>query len=573
MELTSLEVAQLVRKARYKDQRSIEVLYRVYYPKMKGICINIIKTDEDNAHDLVQNAFIHALASLNTLHSEERFGEWLTTITRNVSLRYLQKKNKIRFIPLAELSVVEDDYLSSLVDTPESLVYLNEIKSLIQQLPKGYGDVFRLSVMEGYSHLEIGKMLGIAPHSSSSQLARAKALLRQMLRERGLVVGVLFLLIAVPCGMFWMHHGKSEKRELAEEGSKAKKGHEERTSLPSDSIKEALRQLPLPLAKGTPQRIITVANDCVPDSIGKLRENPDSIALVDSTSVTTHQLAETQDSIVNKVDSIIHGLNQRERYIASVPSKSNNSEWQLTANGIISFGAERNNNITLAFTGDMPEPDGSTSSIPQGITTWEQYAQQLGMEVFMNPTEENQALFEVAQNNSGKIIEQEQHSNPISIGIALSKTINTNLSVETGVQYDRLNSSFKMGSASSNVTESHSIDYIGIPLRMTCRLYSHRRFNIYGTAGVMLHIPLNGSCRRDYMVEGQNAYKSETSLSAPLQWTVPLGLGAQYQLTKHISIYAQPTLNWHIPSNSNVRTMWTEHLWQLTVPAGIRITW
>ncbi len=221
MERLSLkEITQLVRGAKDKDQRSIEALYKIYYPKMKGVCIKVIKTDEDIVHDLVQNAFLHALASLNTLNNEERFGEWLTTITRNVSLKYLQQKNKIHFIPLAELSDAEADYLSSQEETPESLLYRSEIESLIQQLPKVYSEVFRLYVIEGYTHLEIAQMLGIKPHSSSSQLARAKALLRRILKENGVVVTVLFLLIAVPCGILWMYHGKSEKSELAEDTQK-----------------------------------------------------------------------------------------------------------------------------------------------------------------------------------------------------------------------------------------------------------------------------------------------------------------------------------------------------------------
>ncbi len=277
--------------------------------------------------------------------------------------------------------------------------------------------------------------------------------------------------------------------------------------------------------------------------------------------------------MVNKTDSIVRILNRTDRNIAEIPSKSHESEWQLTAGGTFSLEAERDNYLAFAFTDDMPEPDGTVSEIPQDITTWEQYAEQLSMDVFENPTEENKALFDVAQNNNGKITEQEHHSNPISVGIALSKTINANLSAETGLQYDRLNSRFKMGSTSSNVTEHQSIDYLGIPLRMTYRLYDHKHFNVYGTAGVMIHIPLNGSSRSNYVVEGQSIYRSESSVSAPLQWTVPLGVGAQYQFTKHISIYAQPTLNWHISGSSDVRTMWTEHPWQLSVPVGIRIAW
>lgn len=48
------------------------------------------------------------------------------------------------------------------------------ILSMIESLPEGYGKVFKLAVLEGLSHKEISLLLNIAPHSSSSQLSRAK---------------------------------------------------------------------------------------------------------------------------------------------------------------------------------------------------------------------------------------------------------------------------------------------------------------------------------------------------------------------------------------------------------------
>ena len=51
--------------------------------------------------------------------------------------------------------------------------------SAIDSLPEGYKKIFNLSVLDGLSHQEIGALLDIAPHSSSSQLARAKSMLRK----------------------------------------------------------------------------------------------------------------------------------------------------------------------------------------------------------------------------------------------------------------------------------------------------------------------------------------------------------------------------------------------------------
>lgn len=54
-----------------------------------------------------------------------------------------------------------------------------------------------MAVIEGYSHKEIAKILGIEPHSSSSQLARAKAMLRKIINKRMLAI-VSFFLISIP---------------------------------------------------------------------------------------------------------------------------------------------------------------------------------------------------------------------------------------------------------------------------------------------------------------------------------------------------------------------------------------
>lgn len=81
--------------------------------------------------------------------------------------------------------------------TPENWLEEKEIHEIIAQLPTGYRKVFQMAVIEGYSHKEIAKILGIEPHSSSSQLARAKAMLRKIINKRMLAI-VSFFLISIP---------------------------------------------------------------------------------------------------------------------------------------------------------------------------------------------------------------------------------------------------------------------------------------------------------------------------------------------------------------------------------------
>ena len=56
------------------------------------------------------------------------------------------------------------------------------IMEMIAELPDGYRTVFNLYCLDGFSHKEIAEQLGISEKTSSSQLARAKALLAKRIK-------------------------------------------------------------------------------------------------------------------------------------------------------------------------------------------------------------------------------------------------------------------------------------------------------------------------------------------------------------------------------------------------------
>ena len=77
-------ITTLVEKAKLGDADAFSTLYQMYYPKMKGICINILREDKAVVDDLVQDAFILAFVSLKDLKNTHRFSQWLTSITTNL---------------------------------------------------------------------------------------------------------------------------------------------------------------------------------------------------------------------------------------------------------------------------------------------------------------------------------------------------------------------------------------------------------------------------------------------------------------------------------------------------------
>lgn len=182
---------------------------------MLGLCIKITKEDEDTAKDLVHDAFILAFSSLHNLNTPLRFGEWLSTITRNVALKYIERKSKISFVSITD----EDETVAATDVSSDSTVELQDIFNLIDELPNGYGRVLRLYAINGFSHREIAEILGIEPHSSSSQLSRAKAMLRKIM-ERRLLAVVLLLIVAIPLCFFVLRNkpSRQQKSEMAKFG-------------------------------------------------------------------------------------------------------------------------------------------------------------------------------------------------------------------------------------------------------------------------------------------------------------------------------------------------------------------
>lgn len=225
-----MDIEELIERIKEGDNVALGTLYETYAPMMRNVCVNITNEDEDIVNDLVQMAFIRAYYSIFQLRDASKFGEWVATITKNVALKHLAQKRKMPLVPFS--STMEEEMDNGRAVSSDSLLAEKDLLELIDQLPKGYGRVFRMSVIEGYSHQEIAERLGIEPHSSSSQLSRAKAMLRKIINRRGMGL-VILVLACTPLGIYWLiNKGKDnvQKSNIASERD-TQSGKQERKSL------------------------------------------------------------------------------------------------------------------------------------------------------------------------------------------------------------------------------------------------------------------------------------------------------------------------------------------------------
>jgi RNA polymerase sigma-70 factor (ECF subfamily) len=150
------------------------MIYKDFSPKMYGICLRFAGNQMD-ADDILQEGFIKVYKNLKHFKNNGSFEGWIRKIIVNTAINYYKRKKRIA-------KIEESDYLevSQSIDS-DALNVLSEAEllKLIQELPNGYRTVFNLNVLEGYTHKEIGDMMGITDNTSKSQLARARRILQK----------------------------------------------------------------------------------------------------------------------------------------------------------------------------------------------------------------------------------------------------------------------------------------------------------------------------------------------------------------------------------------------------------
>lgn len=554
-----MDLKMLIERVKADDADALNTIYEAYVPMMRNVCFSITKADEDTVSDLVQDAFILAYYSLEKLNDEEKFGEWAATITKNVSLKYLERKRKVKFMPLSHY--LDNMNVESGVSA-DAVLAEKELMQLIDRLPEGYGKVFRMSVIEGLSHKEIAERLGIEPHSSSSQLARAKAMLRKMINRRMLAV-ISAIIVMIPlCKYLFQRRGTEDKNTVTAkvEGTKVKSKKTQHIAtqtsvtptVSNNYIAKASTACPLP------------QGDRDLDSMPK-----NAVLEIRDTAINIAVAVHPTDSVAR--DSIQYNMPIFENHMAEDGSKKHKNKWQLLAAGSLGPALVQNAYKLFAGIGD-DITDSPTTDIPKVISTWEDYYKFLvrkGGKV----SPDTAALITIAKHNTGKIVEREQHEKPITLGLALTKSLGKNWSIESGLQYSLLKSNFTMGEGTYYIQRTQKVHYLGLPFRLSYKWFRSKRWSVYSSAGVLLNVPLVGEAKERYVTDTTVPYKGSWHFTPSWQWSVGAGVGVQYNLSPNWGIYAEPTFNWYIPNGSSIHTIWTEHPFTVMAPFGIRFTW
>ena len=164
-------IEKLIDGCKEGNTKSQEQIYRLLAPKLFAVCLKYSKSYEE-AQDNLQDGFLLIFEKIGQFNYKGSFEGWAKRVIINYILQQYRKQNLIE--------IVSENYPEEVeVEIEEDSISIDFLTRIIQELPDRYRLVFNLYVLDGYSHKEIAEMLEINIGTSKSNLARAKAILRE----------------------------------------------------------------------------------------------------------------------------------------------------------------------------------------------------------------------------------------------------------------------------------------------------------------------------------------------------------------------------------------------------------
>ena len=174
-----MEDHELVTLARTGDGGAIRALYQRHARRVFAV-VRRMAGDDALAEDWAQEAWVRVIRALPTFRGDSQFSTWLHRVAINSALHGRRSRER-----KAGRETVMDDTHHVRPVTGDPLLRM-KLEKALERLPEGMRRVLVLHDVEGYTHEEIGEMLGINPGTCKSQLFKARAKMRTLLTPAAL---------------------------------------------------------------------------------------------------------------------------------------------------------------------------------------------------------------------------------------------------------------------------------------------------------------------------------------------------------------------------------------------------
>lgn len=531
----------------------LEELYKENGRALMAVAMRYVH-EKDVAEDIVHDSWIIIFTNLNRLRSEDKLLPWMKGIVKNLSLKYLdnQKRHPSTGITEKHDIISEDDSDSAL-----PLIPLDELMSMIDSLPEKYGEVFRLSVLNGMSHQEIGDLLGIAAHSSSSDLSRAKKILIQKVRKYLLMTLALLL----PVSIYILRNIGNR----ADESTVAQAAEEVTRNMPDESNETFALQ-----GDETGSSGLTTAKK--PSLAKNEKLIKDSIAVPGRELLPRLELSAAISPAVastTKASRIDRGAISRPYGRTSYAQDDNNPARMTLANGWTALvglsGMTGLSSVTLANTISLGDYSGNGLLSNIKFHNWNDYSNYVLNNTHFFNKHEAQSILEILNNNLGNNTELEEiqhHFKPLVLQLSAEKPLTERLALESGLGLTYLRSDFENKNLGYLGNRKQKLYYIGVPVGLKYTAITLNSLSLYLSLGGELDIPVYGS--------QSVASADHIRIGGSVMGAIITSAGVQYGLTSHINAYMEFGLRYNITEEPAFDTYYSAHPLMISTPLGLR---
>lgn len=177
----SPDLAELVAAARAGDRSAFDELVRLTYADMYTLAYRLTGNEED-ARDVVQDAYLRAYKGLKRFRGDARFSTWMYRITANCASTYLVKRTRASHDELDDDSPIADERPDHDPQLQAAASFdRDRVATAVAELPPRLRSVVVLRDVYDLSHDAIAAELGISEAAAKVRLHRARRKLREQL--------------------------------------------------------------------------------------------------------------------------------------------------------------------------------------------------------------------------------------------------------------------------------------------------------------------------------------------------------------------------------------------------------
>ena len=205
-----MTIEEAVRLAKQNNSEGQAYLYDQTYKKSYYVALKYM-VNEDDARDVVQDAYIRAFRSIGQLDDVSKFEKWINQIVANTAKNALKKKKPDLFTDVAgdEEYDVADRFEADPSQQPEVVMDQKETARLVQEIISELSDEQRTCVMmyyfQGMQVKEISSTLEVSDNTVKSRLNYARKSIEAKVKELEKKGTKLYALAPIPFFVFLLH--------------------------------------------------------------------------------------------------------------------------------------------------------------------------------------------------------------------------------------------------------------------------------------------------------------------------------------------------------------------------------